>query len=449
MAIDLKLIDKLLADYKKPEDIIGEDGLLKQLTKALLERAMQAEMTDHLGYEKHDRAGHNSGNSRTGATTKTLKGDFGEVALETPRDRNGSYEPKIVGKGQTRFTGFDDKIVSIYARGMSTREIQGHLEEIYQVEVSPTLISNVTEAVMEEVKSWQSRPLDSVYPIVYLDALVMKIRETGHVRNKAIYVVIGVNMQGNKEVLGLWAGQAEGAKFWLQVLTELKNRGVVDMFIACVDGLKGFPESIATVFPEAQVQLCIVHQVRASLNYVSWKQRKAVAADLQSIYRASAVEEAEQRLDEFAAKWDGAYPTISQMWRRNWEHLTPFFDYPADIRKVIYTTNAVESLNSPRVSNQQRNLHKFLYNLCEKKVHEYARRACPGSYDETSDVLHVTTITRAALRKPAHGAASTIGSRSKLDERFASEGRRTSPTCGTRSQRGDGASRKGRPSDRT
>lgn len=267
------------------------------------------------------------------------------MPLETPRDRNGSYEPKIIGKGQTRFTGFDDKIISMYARGMSTREIQGHLEEIYKVEVSPALISNVTEAVMEEVKSWQSRPLDSVDPIVYLDALVVKIRETGHVRNKAIYVVIGVNLHGNKEVLGLWAGQAEGAKFWLQVLTELKNRGVTDMFIACVDGLKGFPESIATVFPEAQVQLCIVHQVRASLNYVSWKQRKAVAADLQTIYRAGTEEEAAQRLDEFAAKWDGSYPTISQMWRRNGEHLTPFFAYPADIGKVIYTTNAVESLN--------------------------------------------------------------------------------------------------------
>ena len=212
MAIDLKLIDKLLADYKKPEDILGENGLLKQLTKALLERAMQAEMTEHLGYEKHDPAGHNSGNSRNGGTTKTLKGDFGEMPLETPRDRNGSYEPKIIAKSQTRFTGFDEKIISMYARGMSTREIQGHLEEIYKVEVSPTLISNVTEAVMEEVKSWQSRPLDAVYPIVYLDALVVKIGETGHVRNKAMYVVIGVNMQGNKEVLGLWAGQAEGSE---------------------------------------------------------------------------------------------------------------------------------------------------------------------------------------------------------------------------------------------
>jgi putative transposase len=349
MAIDDKLIDKLLVDYKKPEDIIGENGLLKQLTKALLERAMQAEMSDHLGYEKHDPGGNNSGNSRNGATTKTLKGDFGEMPLETPRDRNASFEPKIIAKGQTRWTGFDDKIISMYSRGMSTREIQGHLEDMYKVEVSPTLISNVTEAVMEEVKTWQNRPLDAVYPIVYLDALMLKIRESRQVINKAIYVGIGVNMDGHKEVLGLWTGPqghaAEGAKFWLQVLTELKNRGVADVLIACIDGLKGFPEAIEAVFPQTEVQLCIVHQIRGSLNYVSWKQRKAVAADLKPIYQASTVEQAEQKLDEFAAKWDGQYPTISQMWRRNWEHLIPFFAYPADIRKVIYTTNAVESLN--------------------------------------------------------------------------------------------------------
>jgi putative transposase len=345
MAIDPKLIDKLLADYKKPEDIIGEHGLLKQLTKAVLERAMQAEMTEHLGYEKHDQAGNNSGNSRNGKTTKALKGDFGEVPLETPRDRNGTFEPKIVAKGQTRFTGFDDKIVSMYARGMSTREITGHLEEIYGVEVSPTLISSVTESVMEEVKVWQGRPLDAIYPVVYLDALYVKVRDAGHVRNRAIYVAIGVSLKGHKEVLGLWTGEAEGAKFWLQVLTDLKNRGVVDIFIACVDGLTGFPKAIETVFPLAQVQLCIVHQVRASLNYVSWKQRKAVAGDLKTIYRASTAEDANCKLEEFAHKWDGAYPTISQMWRRNWEHVTPFFAYPDDIRKVIYTTNAIESLN--------------------------------------------------------------------------------------------------------
>lgn len=345
MAIDLKLIDQLLVNYKKPEDIIGEHGLLKQFTKAVLERVMQAEMTTHLGYVKSDPEGYNSGNSRNGVTTKTLKGEFGELPLETPRDRNGSFEPMMISKGQTRFTGFDDKIISLYARGMSTRDIQGHLQDMYKVEVSPTLISNVTEEVMEEVKAWQSRPLDMVYPILYLDALVVKIRENGHVRNKAIYVAIGITMQGNKEVLGLWAGNAEGAKFWLQVLTELKNRGVADVFIFCVDGLKGFPDAIATVYPEAQVQLCIVHQIRGSLNYVSWKQRKEVAADLKPIYRANTVEEAGQRLDIFAAKWDGQYPTISQMWRRNWDGLTPFFAYPADIRKVIYTTNAVESLN--------------------------------------------------------------------------------------------------------
>lgn len=345
MAINVKLLDELLGKYQKPEDIIGENGLLKQLTKALLERAMSAELTEHLGYDKHDPAGRNSGNSRNGATTKTLKGEFGEMPLETPRDRNGTFEPKMIAKGQTRFTGFDDKIISMYSRGMSTREIQGHLEDMYQVEVSPALISTVTDAVMEDVKAWQSRPLDAVYPIVYLDALVVKIRDGGHVRNRAIYVVIGVNMHGNKEVLGLWVGQAEGAKFWLQVLTGIKNRGVNDIFIACIDGLTGFPEAIATVFPEAEVQLCIVHQVRGSLNYVSWKQRKAVAADLRPIYQASTVEAAEQRLAEFAAKWDATYPTISQAWRRNWEHLKPFFAYPADIRKVIYTTNAVESLN--------------------------------------------------------------------------------------------------------
>jgi len=272
MAIDKALIDQLLADYKKPEDIIGENGLLKQLTKAILERALQAELTDHLGFEKHDPAGHHSGNTRNGTGRKALKGDFGELELETPRDRQASFEPKIVAKGQTRFTGFDDKIVSMYARGMSTREIQGHLEEIYGIEVSPTLISNVTEAIVEEVKAWQSRPLEELYPIVYLDAMMVKMRDGGHVQNQAVYVVLGVDLSGQKEVLGLWVAQQEGAKFWLQVLTELKNRGVKDIFIACVDGLKGFPEAIEALYPHTEVQLCIVHLVRASLNYVPWKQ---------------------------------------------------------------------------------------------------------------------------------------------------------------------------------
>jgi len=345
MAIDPELIDKLLAEYKTPEQIIGENGLLKQLTKAVLERALKAELTEHLGYEKHDPVGQGSGNSRNGKASKKLKGDFGELELETPRDRNGTFEPKIVAKHQTRFTGFDDKILSMYARGMRTREIQSHLEEIYGVEVSPALISTVTDAVVEEVKSWQGRALDSLYPIVYLDALYVKIRDNGQVQNRAIYLAIGIKLDGTKEALGMWTSSNEGAKFWLQVLTELQNRGVEDMFIVCVDGLKGFPEAIETVYPRAQVQLCIVHLVRASLNYVSWKQRREVAGDLRRIYRAATAEAAEQELGAFASKWDATHPAISQIWQRNWMRIIPFFAYSPEIRKVIYTTNAVESLN--------------------------------------------------------------------------------------------------------
>jgi putative transposase len=348
MAIDpinTKLIDTLLAGYKKPEDIIGKNGLLKQLTKALLERAMHAELTEHVGYEKHDPAGNNSGNSRNGSSKKKLKGDFGEIDLETPRDRNGSFEPQIIAKNQTRFTGFDDKIISMYSRGMTTREIEGHLKEMYGVDVSPALISNVTEAVMEEVKTWQSRPLEETYAILYLDALRVKVREGGHVQNRAIYVAVAVNMQGNKEVLGLWAADNEGAKFWLQILTDIQNRGAKDFFIACVDGLKGFPEAIESVYPRTEVQLCIVHLVRASLGYVNWKQRKEVAGDLRLIYQAATVSEAETQRDALARKWDASYPMVSQIWRRNWDRIIPFFAYPGEIRKVIYTTNTIESLN--------------------------------------------------------------------------------------------------------
>jgi putative transposase len=345
MGLDADLIDQLLKEYKKPEDIIGENGLLKQLTKALLERAMAAELKDHLGYGKYDPAGHNSGNSRNGKSSKKLKGDFGEFELETPRDRNGTFEPKIVGKGQTRFTGFDDKILSMYARGMSVRDIQAHLKEIYAVDVSPTLISNVTDAVVEEVRAWQMRPLEPIYPIVYLDALVVKIRENGQVQNRAIYVAIAVTMDGHKEVLGLWTSANEGAKFWLQVLTDIQNRGVRDLFITCVDGLKGFPQAIETVYPKAQVQLCIVHLVRASLNYVSWKQRREMATDLRSIYTSVNVQEAAGNLDAFAGKWDRTHPAVSQIWKRNWDQIIPFFAFPLEIRKIIYTTNAVESLN--------------------------------------------------------------------------------------------------------
>lgn len=345
MTIENELIDKLLKDYQTPEDLIGENGLLKELTKRLLERAMAAEMTEHVGYDKYDAAGQNSGNSRNGTSAKTLKGTFGTMPIEVPRDRNGTFEPRIVGKHQTRFTGFDENIISLYTRGLTTREIQQHLEEIYQVEVSPALISSVTDEVMDEVKAWQMRQLDEVYPIVYLDVLRLKVRDNGHVINKAIYVAIGVDMTGLKEVLGLWIAQTEGAKFWLSVMTELKNRGLKDIYIACVDGLKGFPEAIETVYPKTEVQLCIVHMVRNSLNFVGWKQRKEVAQDLRSIYTSATADEAETRLSEFAEKWDDKFPMISKSWRLNWARVIPFFAYPAEIRRVIYTTNAIESLN--------------------------------------------------------------------------------------------------------
>ena len=345
MATTDELLDVLMKDYKKPEDLIGENGLLKQLTKRLLERAMQAELTDHLGYEKHEPIGKNSGNSRNGSYKKRVKGEFGNLDVAVPRDRNASFEPIILPKGESRFTGFDDKIISMYARGMTTRDIQGHLEEIYGVQVSPTLVSQVTEAVTEEIRLWQNRPLEEVYPILYLDAVRVKVRHDGHVINKAVYLAIAITMDGLKEVLGMWTAETEGAKFWLQVVTELKNRGVKDIFIACVDGLKGFPEAIESVFPKTQVQLCIVHMVRHSLNYVSWKQRKEVAEDLKTIYQAPTVEMAAANLEAFAAKWDVSHPTIAKSWRNNWERIIPLFSYPPEIRRAIYTTNAIESLN--------------------------------------------------------------------------------------------------------
>lgn len=340
-----ELLDELMKDYKNPEDIIGETGLLKQLTKGLLERAMQAEMTDHLGYEKNASSNKKNGNTRNGTYTKKVKGDFGELDVEVPRDRDSSFEPLILPKRQSRFHGFDDKIIAMYARGMTTRDIQAHLEEIYGVEISPTLVSQVTKAVQEEVVLWQNRPLDDIWPIVYLDAIRVKVRQDNRVINKAVYMAVGINMDGLKEVLGLWTAETEGAKFWLRVITELKNRGIKDIFIACVDGLKGFPEAIETVFPDTQIQLCIVHMVRHSLNYVSWKERKDVAADLKAIYSSPTIEEAELHLEEFEERWNANYPTIGKSWRSNWERITPLFSYPPEIRKAIYTTNAIESVN--------------------------------------------------------------------------------------------------------
>jgi putative transposase len=345
MAIEQELLDKLLKDYKKPDDLLGEEGILKQLTKALVERAMDGELTHHLGYEKNSIAGNNSGNSRNGKYPKTVKGKNGELTIQVPRDRNGNYEPNIIKKGQRRFDGFDDKIISMYSRGLTTREIQGHLEDIYGVDVSPDLISTVTNEVIQEVKDWQNRPLDPVYPIVYLDALVVKVREQNVIINKAVYLAIGVNMDGLKEVLGMWMAKTEGAKFWLQIITEIKNRGVQDILIACVDGLKGFPEAIESLFSKTQIQLCIVHMVRNSLKYVPYKDRKPLAQDLKEIYRAPTSDQAESNLEKFEKKWNGKYPMISKSWRANWDRLIPFFAFPEDIRKVIYTTNAIESLN--------------------------------------------------------------------------------------------------------
>ena len=345
MTVSNELIDRLLADYKKPEDLIGENGLLKQLTKRLVERALEAEMAEHLGHGKNEPVANPKGNTRNGKSKKTLKGEFGELPIEIPRDRDGSFEPQIVPKHQTRWTGFDDKILSLYARGMTVREIQAHLEEMYGAEVSPTLISTVTDAVMDEAKAWQSRPLDALYPIVYLDCIHVKSRDAGVVKVKAVYLALGIDLTGNKQLLGLWIAQTEGAKFWLQVVTELKNRGVQDIFIACVDGLKGFPEAIESVYPQTAVQLCLVHMVRHSLNYVSWKMRKAVAADLRSVYAATTLEAARAALDAFEQQWGSDYPPIVQSWRRNWDRITPFFDYPPEVRRIIYTTNAIESVN--------------------------------------------------------------------------------------------------------
>src|ERR1700738_4768140 len=340
-----ELVDQLLANYEKPEDLTGEDGLFKQLKKALIERALGAELTEHLGYQKGDPAGRGSGNSRNGSSSKTLLTDDGTVEIAVPRDRAGSFEPQLIGKGQTRFDGFDEKILSLYARGMTVREIQGHLAELYATDVSPDLISRVTDAVLDEVKEWQNRPLEVLYPIVFFDALRVKVRDEGIVKSKAVYVALALDTEGQKHVLGLWIEQTEGAKFWLRVMNELKARGLNDILIAVVDGLKGFPEAITSVFPQTLVQTCIVHLIRNSLSFVTWKDRKAILPSIKAIYRAENADMALVRLEEFEAEWGKRYPAIGQAWRRAWEHVIPFFAFAPGIRKMIYTTNAVEALN--------------------------------------------------------------------------------------------------------
>jgi transposase-like protein len=339
------LIDELLEDIEDPKDILGKNGLLKQLTKRLVERTLEAELADHLGYKPHEQKGRGTGNNRNGKGRKTVKSESGEIDIAVPRDRNGTFEPKLIKKRQRRLEGFDDKVLALYSRGLSTRDIQGQLKELYGVDVSPTLISNVTHAVMDDVRAWQSRPLSTVYPILYFDALFVKSRQEGPVKNKAVYLALGINLEGEKELLGLWIAETEGSKFWLSVFNEIKNRGVQDCFIACVDGLKGLPEAIESVFPDTQVQLCIVHKLRNSFKYVPWKDRKAVAKDLRAIYGAATLREAEHALDKFSDTWDAKYPAISPSWRSDWDRLTVFFDYMPEIRKAIYTTNAIESLN--------------------------------------------------------------------------------------------------------
>jgi|FrelakmetLWP11LW_1041352.scaffolds.fasta_scaffold15875_1 putative transposase len=340
-----RLIDELLKDYRGPESFWGESGLFAQLKKRIIDRTLDAEMDHHLGYTKHDPKGKNSGNSRNGKGKKTIVMDSDQIELEPPRDRNGTFEPQLIPKREKYFQGFDDKILAMYARGMSVRDIQSCLLEMYKVDVSEGLISQATEGVMEEVKAWQNRPLDNIYPILFLDCIVVKSREEGRVSNRSVYLALGVTMEGQKELLGIWIAHSEGAKFWLSVITELKNRGIKDIFIACVDGLKGFPEAIESVFPDTQIQLCIVHLIRNSVKYVNWKDRKQVCADLRTMYTSATEQQAEIALEAFGKKWDSTYPTISQMWRKNWQRVVPFFDYPEDIRKVIYTTNAIESLN--------------------------------------------------------------------------------------------------------
>jgi putative transposase len=336
------LLQQLLAERQTAGEI---EDLLKDLRKAFIEHALQGELTHHLGYEKYAAAGRNTGNSRNGSTPKTIKTDEDEVTIQVPHDRNGAFTPQLIGKHQRRWGGFDETILALYAHGLSTRDIQSFLQTKYAIEVSPEFISSVCESVSTGVKEWRQRPLAAVWPIVYLDALFLKVREEGKVVTKALYVAVGVNLQGRKELLGLWLGQQEGAKFWLQILTEMKGRGVTDILILCVDGLKGLPEAIASVFPEATIQTCVVHLVRHSLRFVNDKDRKAVAADLKPIYQAVTEAEALQALEHFQSQWDKKYPVIAKSWRANWNRVKPMFELPAEIRQAVYTTNVIESLN--------------------------------------------------------------------------------------------------------
>jgi putative transposase len=340
-----ELLDELLAGARTEEEITGPSGLLSQLTRRLVERALEVELTDHLGYEPHQEPPGGVGNTRNGSTAKTLLTEHGEVRIETPRDRKGTFEPQIVRKRQRRFEGFDDKILALYSRGLSTRDIEAHLEEIYGVKVGRDLISRVTDAVMDDARAWQTRPLDDVYPVVFLDALVLKVRDGGSVQRKACYLALAITLDGEREVLGMWFQDSEGAKFWMQVLTDLKTRGVRDILICCVDGLKGFPEAIEAVFPATTVQTCIVHLIRQSLRYVPRRSYDQVVKDLRPIYTAVDADAAHAALEAFEEKWGEKLPVIGQAWRNSWEYVIPFLSFEPEVRRVIYTTNAIEALN--------------------------------------------------------------------------------------------------------
>lgn len=352
MAIRKEILDELIKDCKNPEQFYGPNGLMKQLTKAVVERMMEAELTEQLGYEKSDPAEKQTTNRRNGKTTKTLRTDHGPMEIEVPRDRDGEYEPQVIPKHQREFRGFDDKILSMYGLGLSTKAIQENIKEIYGVDISPELVSRVTDEVKGFVEEWRNRPLESFYPVVFFDALRVNIRDEGQVSKKAVYLALAIRLDGQKEILGMWIEKNEGAKFWLGIMNELKTRGVNDFLIAAVDGLSGFPDAINTVFPNTEVQLCMVHMVRNSVKYISYKDRKAITSDLKEIYLAPSDKAAETALEKFAEKWDKQYPIISKSWRSRWNEVIPFLKFSPEIRKAIYTTNAIESINY----NLQRNL---------------------------------------------------------------------------------------------
>jgi len=367
--LDDKIIKELIKGCKTQGEVFGKDGLIKQLVKRITEQLLAEELTEHLGYEKNSIEGYNSGNSRNGKSQKTLKGEYGEIPLEIPRDRESSFEPALIPKNKTRLSGFEDKIISLYARGMSTRDIQEQLKDLYGTDFSNEFISKATESVLEEALSWQNRPLEKKYLIVYLDALFVKVQEQKQIVNKAVYIALGINMEGKKEILGIWIHEVESAKSWLSVLSELKSRGIQEIIVACCDGLIGFPEAINSIFPKTQVQGCIVHKVRNSLKYVPYKEKKVVANDLKEIYTAPSAEAANQALENFSAKWDGKFPAISRQWRSTWDTVSVMFNYPPEIRKIIYTTNSIESLNSQirkiiknkRVFPNNNSLFKLVY----------------------------------------------------------------------------------------